>query len=1238
MYRQLDFKKALAMSAGLLLLFLTLATPLSAADNSSGSATYDDDNDCSKGYSCGNPQDSWRGLDMIYYKENMYNVYYKPYNHEDPNQTIALRIYRRPVTEEAEGCPDHISVPEGTQTYASTDRRHSAVRFAVFKDLLRLFFAKTYDDNTGYILWVKTSPDGVTFPSDSVNLWENRPNDDDNPITIQGLVVKVMNDVLYVFIQAKNTHDLYLITSSDGTTYSSPQKIATLSGNDCLLNGDVFMRGSDTQPMMAFVTKDDALGGSNATGVSKLYVFDPTDKSVTYVTTLTDKWKDLAVVAGNVYNCTPYSINSLQIWGLKRDHDNLYHMQFIFNEDGKTGAFDPAGYVDTGHNCSEHVDNEFRSYLAACSAPEQVADGSLVSLQSYDWVWWWGSTSTANAYGKSLKYKADFMKNLGSEGDQTTAEGPDPKVNYVNDGWVLLGVLTGLPPYYPNAIEQEWLGDYYKVSYGNEYELKVSTSVTSEKSVSIGYKKEWLKGKVSMGASYAYAVEETTGNEKETTAKETLEFDPTFITPGIENGSQAWGIFLAPYITSDRYELYAPDKSTDLGLTLYYTYIGDNSSIVAQIFDMTDAENPVNDPFFHGFPNLPNSLDYEIWQDHGPAIVNTGTTDYDTLLSKQILCNNCSSDFEFSQTMSVENEQKNTNKISFSGGAFGFEGEMEGALTMASSTKTSLGQNITVHYGVPGFEEMDPPPADYDRYLTYMNMNMYLLNAKTQNAFWIPEGAKTADRQHYPWCLTWDVLTYKNMGMYTVKVGASQPHETVGSALKANPGSANAEIQINTSVTEKEELFLSDGMSVTVRGPVSTLDRYGCPTVTFNTRGFTIEEGAHLHLENLIVNTAGVDPMMEIYGDLSVKNCRILGDERADGIVQNGGTLSMDKTYLSKIGGDGLRVETGRASLVNCAFTGNGGKGIHNENGTVILEHCVLLQNAGSDFFAGSSAVSEATNTVFGSMAPDATISKLLNCLIENLPESVVIKDQADCILNTSSGYIVKNGELDSIMQNSPCVDAGAASINESFDISGKFREQKPDIGSLEHSHLMEIKSIETFDLATHDADPSTETDSLRLVLDMKAPSDVTLAAEALYAVSFGNHIVTSKQFDLSSEIDNGLVFSMNSGKSTLRMELSSDRKRLKMSLNLSDDQLYQDISQYLLNARDQDPNSNISTVYVPLRASAGKFQTGEVWMDFRFEEKDGVGKGSEARLHPSESSDCAFDCDDDSCFISALN
>jgi hypothetical protein len=402
-----------------------------------------------------------------------------------------------------------------------------------------------------------------------------------------------------------------------------------------------------------------------------------------------------------------------------------------------------------------------------------------------------------------------------------------------------------------------------------------------------------------------------------------------------------------------------------------------------------------------------------------------------------------------------------------------------------------------------------------------------------------------------------------------------------------------------------------------VKGAASTLDRHGNPTITVFGRGITVEEGAHLHLENLIINAGSTAPVIVNRGSLSIKNCRIVGDEGVDGIVQDGGTLFMDKTDVSKSGGDGLRVNKGYAFLVNCALTGNSGNGIRNVNGTVILEHCGLLQNGAFDFNSGASALSAASNTVLGSISPGSKISWLLNCLVENLPESAVIENRENCIVNKKSGYVVDRGQLVSIEPHSRCVDAGAVLTHVDYDMEGKHRWQKPDIGPLEYSKAMDIKSIDALQLRTvMQAHPQTATDSLRLVLNMQVPPDFTLRDGALYAISFGNRLITSDQFNRVSKTGHGLKFSMDLSDSYLQMDLSPNQKQLKMTLNLSDAQLYQDISRYVLSSRDKLSKST-STVYMPIRVSAGNFQTGEVWMSFTFSGQNGVGTGSSSQLWP---------------------
>ncbi|MFZ2630884.1 MAG: hypothetical protein WA081_07465 [Desulfosalsimonadaceae bacterium] len=401
---------------------------------------------------------------------------------------------------------------------------------------------------------------------------------------------------------------------------------------------------------------------------------------------------------GNITNSTPYNIGSIQIWGIEQETNNIWHFQYTVNADGHSGSIYPKNQVKVTDvapkaTASTHIADDTWNYMTACSIPVQVVDDDQnVSLQLYDWVWWWGSTTATAAYGRSLKYKADYLKNS-VVGEATSSADPnDPNVvNGINKAWVLLGVITGLPPYYPNGIEQEWLGDYYKIAYGVRQVTEVSTTVKTERNFSVSYEKKFKPEHASIGGSYANAAEDANKEAIETEAHTVLEFKPTAIMPGMENGDQAWAIFLAPYIVNSIYDVFAPDKTTDLDMQIYYTYIGDNSSIVAKLFNMTAPSG-----FFAGITPMPNSLDYDAWKTEGLPIPSTGTADYNVIMQKQLLCESCGSEFSFDQTKKVETEHTSTNTLTVKGGAFGFESELEGSLSMSSSNSTSLGMNITI--------------------------------------------------------------------------------------------------------------------------------------------------------------------------------------------------------------------------------------------------------------------------------------------------------------------------------------------------------------------------------------------------------------------------------------------------------------------------------------------------------------------------------------------------------------
>jgi hypothetical protein len=1207
-----------------------------ASDTSRDHAIFYEDDNCANGFSVSYPKEAWSGFDMIYYQGSIFETYFMAYDNDHPDDEVAIFIYKRPAgsdTDKPAEKPSHIRLKELGQTYYESTRRHSVSRMVVFRDQLFLYNGKGYDgkdykSNTGFILWEHrwNEADGNFPSSGATSVWSRRPGNPSHTsanAVLKGLVAKTMNDKLYLLVQIKTTNELYLITY-DGVHYSTPSKIHTFAGNDCLLHGDVVMKGQDGEPVLAFVTKDDSHYSGDPTGVSKLFVFDPKDNSVAKVADFPDKYKDIAVVQGNLYSCTPYNTGAVQLWGIPWSSDEIVHMQYVFDRTGKAGSFNPSGRVHAA-SVSSHVDASVRGYITACSAPEQVADVDLknnpaVSLAMKDWVWWWGNTTVSNAFGHSLKYRGDYLRNLGPEGSPT----PGSLDGKVNDAWSLLGIITGLPPYYGNGVDPEKLENFYKVSYGVKNTLNVSTTVKTEGSLGFSYSKEGIFGlaKASMGFSFSTAVEEVNKKGKETTVETTIELSPSLITPSdMENGNQAWGVFLAPYITSDRYETYTPDRDhskniegTGLDLKLYYTYIGDNSSIVTQKFDMANPGNPFNVPYFQGLTSIPNSLTYEEWLGKGPAVISTGTSDYDTLLVKQILTTDSGYDHSFDRTVSVENEHSNTNKVSVKGGLYGFEAEVEGSLTMASASSTAMGQNIKVHYAVPTFEVPQDVPEDYDHYLMGMDMYMYLLNAKTSNAFFVPAGAKIQGAQQYPWCLTWQVNGYKNIAnsKATLLVGASPGYNTVSGALtSAAPEMVNLEILVNSSVVDSP--IVIDGRSVAVRGAASTLDRRGNPTLVVRTQGITIAQGAYLRLENMILDAEGGVPAIVNNGGLMLRNCRVLGEPNVEGIVQNHGILSMDRTRVSACGGDGLRVIDGHATLVNCAFTLNLGNGVNNENGTVLLKNCGMFKNGASDLSSGATAHTEVVNSVMTKVADGSRIAQLRHSLVESSPKSVAIDTQENNILGRLSRYMLNYGELTGIRWNSPCINAGTPSAEVQYDMNGRLRWNTPDIGPLEYSRVMDVRAIPELQVITLDADMFTSTDYVSLVFDVQVPPGFTLNSTAPYAVGIGNNLVKSEDFTQVAKTMRRLQFSNESGDSYLRME--QKQRFVRVTLNLLDVQLQHLLAQHVMNT--DNPDSDPSVVYMPIRFSAGGFQTGEVWMRFKFEGLNAVGKGSEPQLQP---------------------
>jgi hypothetical protein len=791
-HRALGMAGVLALVTGTIL--TGLATIAAAADNSSNSihlAFYTNDGQVK---SSSDTYPTWYNFDMAFYNGSIYKMFYRVAV-TDEHDCIAY--YFHGVDQTPPESPnltllDFCDPPIlNTQTYVC-DQQMAGLRLCVFNGRLYVFYLKAdawYTTGSTWRLCYKYYDDALDAWSDQVVLWSFKfkvPDDQYPPLG--GLVVKVMNGFVYLLVQA-GSRPLYAF-QFDGANLVNydPNHLVSFnleSSSDLLLNGDVLLKitdnPDDNREIIAFVTKDD--GASNPTGACKLYVYDPaegTSGSVVKVANIPKGpngkgWKDLAVAQGNVDLCEPYSVNALQIWGFPWDDKQLHHTQFVFNDDGKTGNFNSSGWLDltkvwSDAENSKSFKNDMRGLMAAGAFPSQTteADGTAV-LSMHTWVWWYGKNSgiMAHNHGRSIRYLGDYLRLENPVQTDTSVE-KDP-----NEAWILLGIITALPPYYPNGASPTELEEFLEVQYGLSSTQEISSSVTTENSFSFGYSKNKILKSSGVGGqfgiSYSHAVQHTQKQTTTVTTKTQQTFSPIFSDwSTYPNGEEAWALFLAPNISNDPYQVYSPpetyatshpNEANNLEFTVYYLYTN-GSSLKAYSFDIT---NPGATPFFEGFGAMPSAYNYKGWSD--AAYERQNTTDYEILTTTGISAPGSQTTWEINYDKNITNEKEITNTMSVNAGAFGFNASMKGSIQSSSSVSTTIGTSFAITYDLYTLYDNDPSKyPDWKLFLDDIGLDAYLLNAKTSDAFFIPNSCRTSGCNQYPWCLTWYVSYYDNKG------------------------------------------------------------------------------------------------------------------------------------------------------------------------------------------------------------------------------------------------------------------------------------------------------------------------------------------------------------------------------------------------------------------------------------------------------------------------------------------
>lgn len=800
---------ALVLLVALVAALVVLAVPgtaLAADSSNTGRLFYAADN-YSHGYNIFYPHNAWRGFDMVFYKEQVWQSFYTAGPTDNLNRDhLGVTITGQMANATPNDTPTQHYVTEGDETWTNTDRRITGDRLAVFRDRLFLYIAKSGDSTKGFSITQKEL-DGVNWAPEAVPVHYATAGINQS---IRGMVVKVVDDTLLILFQKAGSRDVYLITSTNAVDFTVPQKIHTFTDDDCILNAEVVARPSDGQPLVALVTKDDATSGDDADGHMKLWTFNPSTKAVNLVWAFAHTYKDMVIVSGDVLNCTPYDRKNLQVWAVGSGTENLYHLQFTFNDLASSGAC--TDIYDAG-NVSKHIELSNRGYLAACATAVPMTDPTThyQSLDQRIRVWWWHDVNAAgtNAFGYSAEYRSDYLKNYGEQTIYTDKTD-------ISDAWILQGIITGLPPYYPNDNTVGFLNVNTLLSYGLIEENEIQTTMKSAVSISVGFEQEFKKANSSIGFSVTNALERTTENEKSWEVRVAQEFGPDQQAEipedmgGMPLGAQAWGVFLVPDIVNGSYELWAPDWSRNLGVNLNYTYLKCSASALkVKKYDMTQRETPSVEEtaavhaYFQGenFKLFPKSTDYWLWGNDDPdygTFVNTNPNDYYELMRVfadpddptsgvtvdpvNVAVDGSREPWSFLETEKTTESQKYTLKLKTDNKIFGFTLGMEGEISLESSASSSVGTELKLDYGINGWtldqlDENGDGVTDEEElevlrtYLAAIDFDMYWLQAKRPDAFFVPSGARIGGA--LPWCITWHVNGFTTgSGSHTMLVSS----------------------------------------------------------------------------------------------------------------------------------------------------------------------------------------------------------------------------------------------------------------------------------------------------------------------------------------------------------------------------------------------------------------------------------------------------------------------------------
>jgi hypothetical protein len=547
-------------------------------------------------------------------------------------------------------------------------------------------------------------------------------------------ITKVINNKLYLIFDYNKMWKFICYDENNDKKYhwSAEKNLQVMSTPRC---ASVFTTLDHQQKMLIGYSDKDSSSGIIVFDGSKLYGNHP-------FTSL--KVANMAMTRGDIEGCKDYIKEDIQIWYVKADanygkHD-IYHTQFIpggvHGENSYLSSSD--GKIWTQYTSFDNrviFPNMFCAYMYYVQVDSGTTTDELRKkvLLSY-----------AVPDGMSIQLRTNIFNS--DYLDRTSTHSVNLGVKKYREGWILEGVITGVPPFADNGdIGTARLALNNSVSIDNDTEKKDEQKINynSEVVMQLGLN---VKG-LSLFGSIAHHFEKIH-------AKKVVITQGINETVGVgteKNDSDiGWLVFSCPTFTVSTFNLRDFTKH-DLGekITLFFAT---NNNIRLESFKLTNPSDKSDNKFplsFNDDQTWPKSTNIDGWEGKDVKTPSAQSKDYDILFDKTIhMIPGLTSYAVLSK--SVEQDDMNTkgNTISIKAGLYGFGPNVKGELNMTRIKATNLKTTLAIKTTLPNYKKGS------DKKVNSLTFEEYVLKAKTSNCWWIPKEYSNSR----PWCITYRVL------------------------------------------------------------------------------------------------------------------------------------------------------------------------------------------------------------------------------------------------------------------------------------------------------------------------------------------------------------------------------------------------------------------------------------------------------------------------------------------------